>query len=787
MLRNYFKIAWRNLIKNRTFSFINITGLTLGLTSSLLILLWVKDERDMDAFHENDSQLYSLFEKQFHDGQIDAGYYTPGILADELKTTIPEVQFASPMAWNDLNTFEANDKILKQEGSYAGSDFFSMFSYPLLAGDAATALKSSVDIAISRKMAEDFFGSAEAALGKSIRYQNRKDLNVSAVFENIGHQSSYHFDFLINWKTFLEDNDWAREWGNNGPSTFVMLRPDADVKAFESKIKDLITQHDKNDNFRIELAAQPYRDRYLHSSFKNGEIAGGRIQYGKLFSVVAAFLLLIACINFMNLTTARSMKRAKEIGIRKVVGAVRMALVRQFMAEAMWIVMLAFALALLAVALLLPVFNTVVQKDISIPIDEPLFWISLMALAFLTGLISGSYPAIYLSSFIPVRVLKGSLTFSKFSLSFRKTLVVFQFVLSIVLIIGTLVVSKQVSYIQSINLGYDRENLIYLPLEGTLGDKYNLLKERALRMPGVQEFTRITQTPTSIENGTGGVEWEGKDPSSRLQFVQAAVGYDFAKTMKTDIVQGREFSNAFPSDSAGYIVNEAAVTVFNYKDPIGMPLTFWGKKGTIVGVIKDFHFNSLHNAINPLVLRLGENIGYGSALVRTEPGKTREAIASLEKICKEINPQFPFTYQFSDDEYQKMYKSEQVVNTLSNVFAVLAIFISCLGLLGLSMFTAEQRIKEIGIRKVLGASLVSLFNLLSKEIMIIVVIALVIASPLAWLVMDSWLKEYVFRINIGWWVFLVAGVSAVAVALFTVSFHTIKALVSNPVQSLRTE
>ena len=787
MFRNYLKTAWRNLIKNRTFSIINILGLSLGVTCSLLILLWVNDERRVDAYHVNDSQLYSLYERQYHDGQIDAGYYTPGVLPDELKLTIPEVQYATPMAWTDLNTFEANDKILKQEGTYAGADFFNMFSYPLLEGEAGTALKSSVDIAISRKMAEDFFGSAEAAIGKSIRYQDRKDMNISAVFENISPQSSYQFDYLINWETFLEDNGWAKEWGNNGPSTFVMLRQGTDVNAFESKIKDFITRYEKQENFRIELGVQPFRDRYLHSSFKNGEFVGGRIQYVNIFSVVAVFILLIACINFMNLTTARSIKRAKEIGIRKVVGAFRMALVRQFIGEAMLIVVVSFALALLTVWLLLPAFNSIVQKEISLPVLAPYFWLSLIGLAFLTGLISGSYPALYLSSFSPVRVFKGTLRFSNSALSFRKILVVFQFVLSIVLIIGTLIVSKQLTFIQSANLGYDRENLIYVPLEGTLAEKYSLLKEKSLRSGTIRDVTRITQTPTSISNGTGGVEWEGKDPSSRLQFVQAAVGYDFTKTMHTDMVQGRDFSDAFPSDSTGYVVNEAALKLFGYKDPIGMPLTFWQKKGTIVGVIKDFHFNSLHIAINPLILRLGENMDYGSALIRTEPGKTKEALANLEKICRELNPQFPFTYQFSDVEYQKMYRSEQVVGTLSNGFAGLAIFISCLGLLGLSMFTAEQRTKEIGIRKVLGASLHSLFNLLSKEILIIVAIALLIASPLAWLVMDNWLKEYAFRITIGWWVFLVAGVSAILVAIITVSFHTIKALVANPVESLRTE
>jgi putative ABC transport system permease protein len=615
MIKSYIKTAWRNLVKNRIFSVINILGLALGMTSSLLILLWVNDERNIDGFHQHEDQLYSIYERQYHDGQIDAGYYTPGLLSGELKIIFPEVHYATGMAWNELNTFEANGKILKENGNCAGPDFFNMFSYPLLQGNAANALKSSVDIAVSRKMAVDFFGSPEEALGKPIRYQNRKDLNIAAVFENTGKNSSMNFDYLVNWETFLEDNSWAREWGNNGPSTHLVLHQGTDVGAFQKKIRNFIERYNKEENFRIELDIQIFRDKYLHSNFKNGELVGGRVQYVTLFSVVAVFILLIACINFMNLTTARSIKRSKEIGIRKVVGAFRNALIWQFMGEALWIVILSFILALSCVALLLPAFNTIVQKQISMPFREPIFWLSLVVLTLVTGLVSGSYPALYLSSFNPVRVFKGSLKFSNSALWFRKGLVVFQFVLSILLIIGTMVVTKQVNYIQSVNLGYDRENLIYVPLEGELIRKYSLFKEQSQRMPGIQSVTRITQTPTSIDNGTGGVAWEGKDPSSMLQFTQAAIGYDFTKTMRVEMVQGRDFSADFATDSSAYIVNETALKIFNYKDPIGMPLTFWQKKGTIVGIIKDFHFNSLHNAINPLVLRLEETAGWGSALM----------------------------------------------------------------------------------------------------------------------------------------------------------------------------
>lgn len=790
MLSNYLKTAWRNLFKNKVFSAINVFGLALGMGSSLLIGLWVFDEINMDGFHEHSDNLYSVYERQYHDGQIDGGFYTPGVLAEELKAIYPEVKHATAFAWKDDATFQVGDKILKMEGNHASPDFFSMFSYPLLMGSANTALKEPVDIAISRKMAEDFWGSPEAAFGQSIRFQDRKDLKVSAVFENVTSQSSETFDYLINWETFLETESWARDWGNNGPETHILFHEGTDVEAFAKKFENfLVERHadSQNKNFVIKFSLHPYRKKYLEGQVKNGEIVGGRIQYVRLFSIVAAFLLIIACINFMNLTTARSLKRAKEIGVRKVAGAFRIALIRQFLSESMLISTSAFVVAIAWVWLVLPVFNTVTQKQIALPFNNVFFWIGLISLTVFTGLISGSYPAFYLSSFNPVKAFKGSLKFSHHALFFRKGLVVFQFVLSIVLIVGTIVITQQVKFIQSTHLGYDRENLIFIPLEGELLGKYKVLKNQALATPGVQSVSRMSQSPVHIQNSTGGVQWEGKDPNAVLQFTQLAVGFDFMKTMKLELAQGRDYAMEFPSDSVGYIVNEKALALFNYKDPIGAPLTFWQKKGTIIGVVKDFHFNSMHVDINPLVIRLGEDIGWGGALIRTEPGKTKEALAGLEKICKELNPKFPFTHRFTDDEYQKLYTSEQIVDKLANAFAVLAIFISCLGLLGLTIFTAEQRTKEIGIRKVLGAGPLSLFNLLSKELLLLVTLAMLVATPVAWYAMNDWLNDYAYRIDLTWWIFLVAGLLAAIIALGTTSIQTIKALLANPVNSLRSE
>jgi len=790
MFKNYLKTAFRNLWKNKAFSFINIMGLALGLACSLLIMLWVNDEYKVDAFHKNGSRLYSVFEKQYRDGQVFAFHGGPGVMADEMKKALPEVQYATNYAWNELSTFEANNKIIKENGNHSGQDFFKIFTYPLLQGNAATALQTPLDICISKKMAEDFFGSPAKAIGKTIRYQNNKDLKITAVFNNVPRSSTAQFDYILNWQNFLEGNSWAKDWTNNGPATYIVLREGANAKTFEKKISRFLDNYNKEQTAHsyIRLGIQRYGDIYLHSNFdKQGKISGGRIQYVQLFSLVAIFILLIACINFMNLTTARSVKRAKEIGIRKVVGAFRFALIRQFIGEALLIVSMAIIISLALVMLVLPVFNQLTAKQIHIPLADPTFWLIITGLLLVTGFISGSYPALYLSSFKPVRVLKGSLKFSSSALWFRKGLVVFQFMLSIILIIGTIVVSKQVNYIQTANLGYDRENLLYIPLEGDLTAKYQLFKNQLLQMPGIKDISRITDVPTQIENGTGGVEWEGKDPTVDIQFTQSAVGYDFIKTMHLQLAQGRDFSKDFATDSVGYILNESALKRIGYKNPIGKPLTFWQKKGTIIGVLKDFHFNSLHVPINPLVLRLGENIEWGNALVKTKPGKTKQALASLEKVCKSINPKFPFTYKFSDEEYQKLYKSEQVVSQLARYFAFLAIFISCLGLLGLVMFTAEQRTREIGIRKVLGATVPNVVGLLSKDFLKLVLIANLISWPLGWWAMSKWLQNFEYRIAISWWVFVLAGLAAVLIALLTVSYQAIKAAIANPVKSLRTE
>ncbi|MGF7040128.1 ABC transporter permease [Mucilaginibacter lappiensis] len=790
MLKNYLKIAWRNLIKNKAHTFINIAGLSVGLACSLLILLWVQNELSVDAYHKNGDRLYSVYERQYYDNKVHGQYGTPGVLADELKKQIPEIEAASNLIYGDEYTFQVGDKILKMNGADAGDDYFKMLSVPLLQGNAQTALNSPVSLAISRKVAVAFFGSPQAAIGKTIRYENKKDFKVTGVFEDVPKASSQKYDFVRNWYSFLEENDWAKDWGNNGPATMIMLRADAKPALVEKKIThflDNLNKDQKKGTFTEELGMQRLDEGYLHGNFDNGKIEGGRIEYVHLFTIVAIFILLIACINFMNLTTARSVKRAREIGVRKVVGAVRSVLIKQFIGESLLITSLAVAVSLVLLVLLLPVFNQITLKEIDLPFNQPLFWVKLAALTIITGLISGSYPALFLSSFNPVKVLKGTIKLDSGTTMFRKGLVIFQFTLSVILITATIVVSRQMAYVQSKNLGYDRENLIYVPMNGDLISKYSTFKQEALRMPGIQLVSRISSVPTNMSNTTGNVQWEGKDPNINIEFTQASVGYDFVKTLKLQMLAGRDFSKDYPTDSVGYIINEAALKRIKYADPIGKPLTFWGKKGTIVGLVKDFHFNSLHEEIQPLVVRSREQESWGTVMVKTQPGKTKQALASLETLCKQINPSFPFAYNFSDQEYEKLYQNEQIVTKLSDAFAFLAIFISCLGLLGLAMFTAEQRIKEIGIRKVLGASVSSLFALLSSEFLVLVVIALFIALPVSWYAMNHWLQRFAYRTPIQWWMFALSGATIILIAVLTVSFQAIKAALINPIKSLRSE
>jgi ABC-type antimicrobial peptide transport system permease subunit len=714
---------------------------------------------------------------------------------ENIERTIPEIERVSfyttgyDLPWGHPETFQVGEKVFKLKGSRANEHFLPMFSYPLLAGDRETALSDLYSLAISRKMAGMFFGSPEAAIGKSIRFENRIDLIVTAVFEDITSQSSLQFDYLISWVTQERERI---EFASNDIRSYVLLKDNADAMAVETSIN----RHLKATGFGIEddgstydIGLQPFGEGYLYSNFENGKPAPGRIVYVHIFSGVAIFILVIAAVNFMNLATARSIRRAKEVGVRKVVGSSRFYLINQFLGESVLLAFLAFFVSIIALKLISPLFNTLTGKQITLPVDDPVYLLTLAGIAMLTGLLAGSYPAFFLSSLQPVRVLKGVVRFTGASILFRKGLSVFQFTLSIVLLIATVVVALQMRYVREINLGYDSENLIYIRIEGDLNSKYAAFKTQAETMPGIALVDRSTETPHAMGFVVAEpVHWEGQEDGQLVGFKPASVGFDFVKLMDLELDEGRGFSREFATDSAdAFLVNAEAVRQMNMKDPIGKWVSAWGKRGHIVGVLKDYHTGSMHEKIRPVIIDVKEYEYFGVIMVRTEPGKTREALASLEKVCKDINPNYPFAYEFVDQEYANLYKNEELIARLTSVSAVLTILISSLGLLGLVMYSVEQRTKEFGIRKVLGASGASIIGLLSKDFIKLILIAFCIAAPFAWFFMHGWLQQFAFQIDLSWWMFALAGGAALLMAMLTIGYQAMRATMVNPAKNLKSE
>ncbi len=786
MLGHYLTIAFRNLFRNKAFSAINV----LGLACSLLIYLWVADERRVDNFHTNGDRLFGVYQRTYLDGKVEAAFSNSALLAPELKKVIPEVSHATGVVTGYEEPVQIGEQTVQLRGGQAGVDFFSMFSYPLLQGNPRTALDSPTGMAISRQVAERYYGSPQAALGKTIRMNSlRRVFTVRAVFENIPRQASDPFDFLTSWDAWVAAHPALQSWEYNCIRTYIQLRPGADPAKVAAKLEHFLDAYVKGTpGQRDELGLQRFGDGYLISAFENGRPGGGRIEYVRLFTGVVALILLIACINFMNLTTARSVSRGKEIGVRKVTGAARTALIGQFLGEALLLALLAGMLAVLLVMLVLPLFNGLTGKQLAVPFSSPAWGLAMAAGVVITGLVAGSYPALFLAALQPVKVLKGTLRFGAGAVRFRQVLVVFQFVLSTLLIIGTLVVSLQTRYVQGKHLGYDRENLLYIPLEGDLLPKFGVFRQQASRLPGIKCVDRISQPrPQDMQFITLDVQWEGKDPNSKVRFTPVGVGYDFVKLLDLKITQGRDFSRSFSTDSAGFLVNETAVRRMGLRNPVGTPFAFFDRKGKIIGVLKDFHFNSLHQPIAPLVVRLEKDFYFGAIMVRIERGKTAEVLGQLGDICRRLNPAYPFTYSFAEEEYGKLYRREQVMGTLSRAFAGLAIVISCLGLLGLAMFAAGQRTKEIGIRKILGASAGSILALFTKDFLKLVVVSFLIAAPVAGLLMRKWLEGFAYKIGLSWWIFALAGGVTLLVALLTVSFQAVKAALANPVASLRSE
>ncbi|SOD89214.1 ABC transporter permease [Spirosoma fluviale] len=795
MFRNYVKIAFRSLMKNKLYSSINVFGLALGMACSLLIGLWVKDELSYNRFLNNAESIHYVRVNFPYNGETVTNTVTPGPLQEAIAKDVPEVAATTKINFSNEVLVKVGETTAKEKGHYATADFFGVFDLPALYGNPKAALAQPNQIVITRKLAEKFFPNG-LALGKTLQLDNNKFYVVGAILENLPTNSTLQFDWLVNWKAY--EQDWMKTWGNNSFQTFVRLKPNRiggpTTLAQAEAAMATIYPRTAGKNFETgRPVLQPITDLHLYSDYKNGVSVGGRIEYVRIFSIVALFMLLIACINFMNLATAQSAMRAKEVGVRKVVGALRSSLIGQFLSESMLMSLLAIVLAVGLVWCVLPTFNTTFEKQLTLDLTEPALWLTILGLVLITGFLSGSYPALFLSSLQPIKIMKGKIQLSSGSAFsspalFRRVLVVFQFSLSIFLIVGILAIGRQMNYLRTKNLGLDRENIVYLPLEGEIAQpkKVEAFRQEVMRQPAIASATTAMSLPVNVQSTSGDLKWDGKDPNLQTNVSCMFVGGDFTKTMNIKLVDGRDFRTDSPADSTNYLINEAAARLMAMKDPVGKNVQFWPGKGKIIGLMKDFHLNSLHQTIAPLILCFdSRNTSY--LLVKTHAGQAPNAIAELEKLSKQFNPNYPFTYHFLDEEFESLYRAEQQVHILVNYFGMLAILISCLGLFALAAFTAEQRTKEIGVRKVLGASVTNIVGLLSKDFLKLVLIALVLSTPLAWWALSKWLETFAYREDLTWWIFGIAGVLAVLIAFLTVSYQSIKAAMMNPVKSLRTE
>ena len=788
MIKNYFKIAFRNLSRNKGFSTINILGLAIGMASSILILLWIQNEMSHERFHKKIDRIYVMNNRDHFNGKFWAWNTTPKILGPTLKADYPDVEDAVRI--NQCNfLFTVGDKHLNVQGSFTDPGFLTTFSFPLLKGNAQTALKENYHIVITKKLAKSLFDNEEA-MGKTILIDSNANFVVSGVLKDLPNNTAFDFQYLMPWsymKTIGQDDAW---WGNNSIKTFILLKPGVSQSAFDAKIRDITINHTKDgDKSTTQVFTQPLKNTWLYSKSEDGKYVGGRIERVKTFGIIAAFILLIACINFMNLSTARSEKRAKEVGIRKVVGAQKSSLIGQFIGESIFVAFLAGIIAILIVELVLPSFNQLVQKDLFLDFGNPVLWMYTIGFIIFTGFIAGSYPAFFLSSFQPVKVLKGAFKSDKNAITPRKILVVLQFTFAIALIICTIIVQHQIKFAEERDSGYEKEKLVYVPIEGDIDKHYDMIKNQLLNKGAAIAVTK-SMSPISTRYSDGwGWEWKGStEADKKTDFVRMASDADFIKTMGAKLIAGRDIDiKNFPTDSTAMLLNETAVEAMHFKDPVGQIVKADGKNWTVVGVIKDFIYESPYEKINPLAV-MGPASWFSTIHFKLNPANRTERNLQLSKdVFKEYNPQYPFNYKFIDEEYAKKFGEEKRIGTLAALFAGLTIFISCLGLFGLATYMAENRIKEIGVRKVLGASVTSITTLLSKDFLKLVIISFLIAAPVAWWAMNSWLQSYTYRINIQLWVFVLAGILSLVIAIITVSYQAIKAATANPVKSLRSE
>jgi putative ABC transport system permease protein len=784
MFKHNLLLIYRNILRAKSYFLINLVGLATGLACTLLIYLWVMDELKTDKFHEKDARLFQVMEHQQYADNIMTTSSTPGILAETLKEEIPEMEYTATTTWISPYTLSVDDHHVKAEGYHVGEDFFNIFSFKLRAGDADQVLKDKYAIVISRELALKLFDTDENILGKTIVFQRSKSFQVTGVFDK-EQASSFQFDFVLNFEEFKSENDWVTSWGNNGPSTFIILREGSDAAAVEEKIKDFVKG--KNEQSNVTLFLKPLSEKYLYGRYENGQQAGGRIEYVRLFSIIAIFILVIACINFMNLSTARASRKAKEVGIKKSVGAQRHSLMLQYISESMFTSLLALIVALAIVWLFLPQFNLMTDKKIILQWYDAELLLSFFGIAIFTGLLAGSYPAVFLSGFKPAAVLKGELKGSWGEVWARKGLVIFQFALSVILIVSVLVIYNQINFVQSKNLGYKKDNLIRFPVEGNVEKSKEAFLEQLRNIPGVVNASTMGHTLMGRNNNTSGLNWEGKNPEDIILFENVRVNHDMLETLGVELAEGRFFSRDYPADSMKIIFNEAAIRVMGFDEPIGKTIKLWGQyELEIIGVVKDFHFQSLHDVVNPLFFVLMPQYTW-TTMIRIEGGREKETVQALETFYSTFNPGFTLDYKFQDVQYAKLYAAEQRVASLSGYFAGFAILISCLGLFGLATFSAERRLKEIGIRKAMGSSEVNIVLLLSGDFTRMVLISIFIGLPLSYYLLSKWLERFAFHVELELWYFVVAGLAALFIAWLTVATQAIKAARVNPVSCLRSE
>ncbi len=780
MFKNYFRIAFRNLFKNKVSSFINIGGLAVGLATGIVILLVIVNEYSYDTFHTNLADTYLLMKNQNMNGDIITGKATPGPLAASVKNEIPEIKYAvrtcssGDMVRNENKTFNIND-------IYTDADFFNIMSFPAVEGNPVSALSQPNSIVITQSTAKKIFNT-EHVVGKTLLLNNTDALKIMAVIRDIPQNSTNKFDIAIPFSLYESKNDWLKKWDDNRIETWVQFRPKTNLATVNNKLKALFLS--KQDEKNIVLFAYPFADIRLHDQFKNGKPSGGIIDIITLLSVIAGFVLLIGCINFMNLATARSEQRSREVGVRKVLGASRRRIIVQFLGEALLLSFLALLLGVVFANVALPAFMRISGNYFTPDYTNWRVVLLLLSLGLVTGLVAGSYPAFYLSHFKPALVLKSTTSSNKSSGLLRRTLVTFQFIISISLIIATIVISKQIDYLEQRPLGYNADNLIDISANGNLGGEYNTVKNELKQIQGVVSVSAGTDNLVRFGGAFNGLEWPGKTPDQDFYITATNVQYDWTKTAGLQLAEGRDFSQVFGTDTSGCLINEAAAKRMNLQQPIvGTKLG----SNTVIGVVKDFVYNHPFSSPQPMIVYLGKgNMNHFFVRVANN-NNWRSCIAQIAQVVKKVNPNFPFEFQFTKEEYQKNFKEFDSLKQMANAFGGMAIFISCLGLFGLSAFLAERRGKEISIRKILGASAASLWFALSKDFLKPVLVAFAIAAPIAGFILQKVLEQMDYHTHLSWWMFVFAALTVIVIAVVTVSYNGIKAALSNPVKSLRTE